>query len=204
MFQDAFQKLDPEQSAAILQDANPEFQETRFDPGAATLLAHDLAFYPGYKFIDIADFRMMPAVRRYIVHTPGHATVLNWTSEPIYRLNKKAPLTLTPENVADYVRFFFAYVRGPQSRFQIVETVNDIPWHEDPPPSTRKAIGRLIQPVQLIGGAREGVYGLFACFVSKNALFRATVKVRGKGQVTLADEELLAEDMPVRDDLFGQ
>jgi hypothetical protein len=204
MFQDAFSKLEPHESAAALQEINPLLQDVSFDPASATLLACDLSFYPEYRFIDVADYKSTPTPRRYLVYKPGHIVVLNWTNDPIYALNKAAPVMLTTDTVVDYVRFYFNYVRGRHGKFTIAESVNDIPWHEDPPPAARKAVGRMIQPVQMIGVDKDGTFNLFVCLMFRDSLFRATVRVHPDGTVVLQDEELLVEDMPVRDDTFGQ
>jgi hypothetical protein len=40
--------------------------------------------------------------------------------------------------------------------------------------------------------------------IFKDSLFRSTVQVAPDGMVSLTDEELVVEDMPVVDDLLGQ
>ena len=204
MYQNAFSKLDEQESEAMLAEVNPLFQNVCFDPASATLLACDLGFYPDCRFIDVADYKSVPPARRFLVYKAGHPVVLNWTNEPIYALNKNVPIQLTVDNVADYVRFFFSYVRGRHGRFRVAESVNDISWHEDPPPAARKAVGRMIQPIQLIGRDKDGTFNLFVCLVFRDSLLRTTVRVLTDGHVSLGDEELLVEDMPVRDDTFGQ
>ncbi len=62
----------------------------------------------------------------------------------------------------------------------------------------------MIQPMQVTGADRDGVFNVSACMLFRNALFRTTVRVGTDGTVILQDEELLIEDMPVRDDIFGQ
>lgn len=200
----SFYKLSFTESETVAADANPLFRDAAFDPLTATMLAQELAFYPGYRLVEIVDRSVVPHTRRMIVHKPGHAIVLNWTNAPVYALNKSGALNLTDDTVADYVRFFYQVVHGQHGRFTIVEAVADIPWHEDPPPAVRKSVGRMIQPVQSIGQDKHDTFALMACIVYRSALFRATVKVDAAGHVTLHDQELLVEDMPVRDDVFGQ
>ena len=201
--QNAFYKMDAGQSAAVLRDANPAFKDAAFAPDAATLLAHDLDFYPGYRLIDITDYKTIPPIRRMLLHRPGEAVVINWTNAPVYGLNRAA-LMLTPNNVLDYVRFFYKVVHGRHGRFTLIENIGDIPWHEDPPPAARKAVSRMIQPMQVMNRDDAGDYSIFACLVYQTALFRATVRVESNGNVTLHDQEMLVEDLPVRDEVLGQ
>lgn len=204
MLTDACTKLDRLECENILADVNPALEGSAYDPARVTILAQALSFYPGYQLLDIADFEQTPANRRFVIYKPGDVTVLNWTNEAIYRLNEKAPIVLNDETVADYVRFFFSYVRGRHGRFVICEGVDDVQWREDPPPAARRAVGTLIKPLQQIGRDADGTFLLIMNVIFKDSLFRATVKVRTNGLVNLSDEELLIEDMPVLDDTFGQ
>jgi hypothetical protein len=204
MLQESFEKLELAEVATHLDRLNPLFEGVVFDPVQTTIMALDLKFYPGHRLLDIADYSVMPALQRFVIQGPKKTLVLNFTNEPIYALNKDIPIRLDRENVHDYVRFFFTYVRGRHGRFQICENVDDIHWKEEPPPAARKAIGKMIKPIALKDIDKDGTYHLEACMVFKNSLFRSKVTAAANGMVSLKDEELLIEDMPVIDDAFGQ
>ncbi len=203
MFQEAFYKVEGTEAGKVLAEVNPHFSDISFDPGNTTLLAYDLPFYPQHRLMEITQASGTPRARRHFVHAPGRTTVLNWTSEPIYRLNREAPLVLTRETAPVYTRFFLGYVRGRNNRFRIAESVSDIPWREDPPVAVRKAVGRMIQPVQLISAGKSMPYDLFACMVHGASLYRATITLQTDGSVTFSDEECLVDDMPVRDEVLA-
>lgn len=203
MFQDAFIKLEKPEAEAVLKDINPALDGASFEAEGAVILAQDLPFYPGYRFFDIADHESLPPARRFVIYKPGDVIVLNWTNEPLYMLNDRVPILLDEQTVGPYVRFFFTHVRGRHGRFQIVESVDDIPWKEEPPPAARKAIGKLVEPVQVTETEDDGTFHLIVRMVFKDSLFKAGVSVKPNGLVSLADEELVIEDMPVLDDTFG-
>jgi hypothetical protein len=200
-------KLDRLESERLLEQINPVIDGGGFAAATATVLAQDLSFYPGYRFLEIADFAVQPARKRYVIYKDGHnggdIVALDGTNEPLYALNERAPVTLTENTVAPYVRFFFTYVRGRHGRFLITETVDDIQWREEPPPAARKAIGKILSPVAVTGRNADGDFVLGLCMMFKDSLFKATATVRKDGVVALSDEELLIEDMPVLDDTFG-
>lgn len=204
MFQDVFVKLDRLELETALEEIGPALEGVRFKPGSLVAMGQDLTFYPGYRFLDLADHDSLPPKRRFVVYKPGHVVVLNWTNEPIYALNEKAPVSLDDVKVVDYVRFFFTYVRGRHGRFIITEAVDDINWKEDPPPAARKAIGKMLEPVRVTGIDADGTYNLLARMMFKDSLFKSNVHVKPDGLVSLSGEELLIEDMPVLDDTFGQ
>ena len=203
MFSNAFVKLDRAEAQELISEINPYFKDNAFAPENVTILSQDMSFYPGYKFLDIADFSITPVVRKFVIFKSGFASVLNWTNDPIYRMNEKVPIKLNQDNIADYVRFFFSYIRGRHGRFIIVESVDDIAWSEEPPTAARKAIGQMIAPVQIMGNDKDGTFHLSACMVFKDSLFRTDIHVKAGGAVDLSNEELLIEDMPVLDDTFG-
>ncbi len=204
MFQDAFEKLELADIATILDQVNPEFEGTQFDPVETTILSLNLSFYPGFQLLDIADYTLMPLVQRFVVYAHEKAVILDFTNEPIYALNKDIPISLNEENVADYVRFFFSFVRGRHGRFIITENVDDIAWKEDPPPAARKAVGKMIKALEIKEIKKDGTFLLEARMMFKDSLFKTNVEVKADGLVTLQNEELLIEDMPVLDDVFGQ
>ena len=203
MFKEAFEKLDLAEVATLLDRLNPLMQGTNFDPLETTITAVKTSFYQGCRLLDIADYTAMPATRRYAVVGPKKAMILNFTNDPIYALNQDIPLKLNENSIADYVRFFFGFVRGRHGRFIIAENIDDIHWKEDPPPQARKAIGKMVVPVTLLNH-EEGVWRLQATMMFKDSLFKSDVTVQDNGVVSLQNEELLIEDMPVLDDTFGQ
>lgn len=204
MFHNAFEKLELADVATILDRVNPLLDSTQFDPIETTIMAQDVPFYPGFKFLDIADYTSMPALQRFALYSPKKTVILNFTNDPVYRLNQDLPIKLTADNVIDYVRFFFTYVRGKHGRFIISESVDDISWKDDPPPQARKAVGKMVQPVNLKATEKDGSFKLEACMMFKDSLFKSDITVKPGGFVTLSNEQLLVEDMPVLDDTFGQ
>lgn len=208
-FQDAFHKLELDEIALVLEDINPVLDGVDFDPVQTSILALEPSFYPGYKFLDIEDRVNTPPLRRFVLYKKADSKnaavikVLNWTNEPIYMLNLEAPIQLNSSNVAEYTSFFFTYVRGKHGRFIISENVDDMAWKEDPPPQARKAIAKMLMPVTLIS-EKGGEFFLEATMMFRDCLFKASITVKQNGLVSLSDEELLVEDIPVLDDIFGQ
>ena len=204
MYEEAFQKLEKDEAEKILQVAAPFVDGVSFDLAHVTILRHALSFYPDHVFYDIADFSAAKAIHRYVVMKDNVVTVLNWTNAVIYGLNKTAPITLSDENIGDYVRFFFSYVRGTEGKFTLAENVDDVAWKDDPSPSSRKAMGNMIVPLTLLEAHDNGDYNLEGTITFKNALFKAEIKVSSDGAVDITNQELLLEDLPVLDDIFGQ
>lgn len=205
MYQNAFAKLSPKEVSSLLDILNPKFDGSAFDAEKTTILAQDISFYNGYRILDIADFSSLPAKQRFVVFkNADDFFIINFSNEIIYEHNKKIPISLEESNIFDYVRFFFSYVRGKKGNFLVVESVDDINWRDDPPPNARKAIGELINVLTLEKIDEDKNYNIRACMVFKDSLFRCLVKIDTTGYISLHEEELLVEDIPVLDDVLAQ
>lgn len=205
---DALKKLDETKARKILDIVNPHLNGGAMDIDNTNVLAQEMSFYPGYQFIELAQFSSHPPRKIHALvkkaDNDNGPTILDWTNTPIYEVNARAPVTLTEKNIRDYVRFFFSHVRGRHGRFIITETVDDIKWQEEPPPAARKAVAKMIQPVRIMGMADDGTFQLQVCMMFKDSLFKSRVNVTPGGEVEITDEELIIEDMPVYDDTLGQ
>lgn len=201
---DAFIKLEPENAAILIGQAAPSF-DIAFDPASTTVMVHDLEFYKGYFLAEFSRTdQHPPAIRHAVCNDKGEVHVLDWTNAPIYDLNKSIPITLDEENMANYVRFFFRQVRGKYGRFLIVDTVDDIDWREEPAAAGRKALGKMIEALHVKSRNPDGSVIFNASIIFRHSLFAAEIHLQKDGNIHLQNEELLVEDIPVSDDLFGQ
>jgi hypothetical protein len=203
MFYDAFIKLDRLQAAKMTEIINPHL-DIKYDPDTATLMIHNLSFYEGHYIVELTDHTQHPPVVRVVVcNDAGAVHVLDWTNKPIFALNKSVPINLKDDRLLDYVRFFFHYVRGKHGRFLIIDTVDDIDWREEPAPAGRKALGKMIEPLHMKKKENDGTVIMQASIIFKDSLFTGEVHIKPDGNIVLQNEELLVEDIPVADDVFG-
>lgn len=202
MFRDAFEKLDVSDVALIVDEINPLLEEVDFDPLETNVYAIDLSFYPGFKLLEIQSSSPDSNVQCFAVYAPGEVKILNFTNEPIYMLNKSVPIQLNEENISEYIKFFFSYVRGRHGHFLISETVDDIPWREDPPIAARRSLSQLLKPIIIKDIDQNGAFHLNAHMMFKDSLFRSDINVSREGYISLENEELVVEDIPVLDEVL--
>jgi hypothetical protein len=86
----------------------------------------------------------------------------------------------------------------------IVDNVDDIDWREEPAPAGRKALGKMIEPLRVKSREADGTTIFSLSIVFKDSLFAAEAHLKPDGTLSLHNEELLVEDIPVADDVFGQ
>ena len=204
MFEDSFIQIEHGEAAKILDLLNPKLDGSPFDPAMARIMGHSMPFYNGYSLVEVCDHDVTPPRRvTCLKHDQtDELAILNGTNEPIYELNQKVPILLDQENVKLYVRFFFTYVRGRHGRFHIIENTDEINWREEPAPNARKALGKMIMPLE--AHPNEDGFVLRASIVFKDSLFESDISVARDGSVNISNQELLVEDIPVIDDSFAQ
>ncbi|MEZ0259849.1 MAG: hypothetical protein ACAH80_02505 [Alphaproteobacteria bacterium] len=195
-----WQKLDAEKAARILSEVNPQLEPVPFSAEQTTIRVQKLPFYKNYELYELTDLSAVPAARKYALYKPGDINVINWTNQTIYETNEKAPIALDERNVVEYVKFFFNYVRGRHGRFLIIETIDDIRWQVEPPLQGRKVMQEMLEPVGVVSQDADGTFNLEAFMVFKDSLFKTRVHVKKDGLVSMSDEELKIEGMPVLQD----
>ena len=207
MFADAFTKIEHGAAAKVLDQLNPLLDGAPFDPAIAQILSHSLPFYAGYSLFEVTDYDVNPPRHISFIYKDTkkseHLHILNSTNEPIYNLNRAVPVVLNKDNIKLYVRFFFHYVRGRFGRFIIIESPDEIDWREEPVAAGRKALGKMITPINLKNISDDGTYHLTASIIFKESLFELDISVLNNGTVSLSNQELVVEDIPVADDNFS-
>jgi hypothetical protein len=207
MFSDAYITIENAEAIELAEKVNAKLDGSHFDPNYSRIISHALPFYNGYHLGEITDLNSSPMRQISFIYEENSNKediyILDGTNEPIYLLNKKVPIFLNKENIITYVRFFFYYVRGRFGRFNIVENVDEINWREEPAPSGRRALGKMIQPLEFKETAKED-YQLSCSIIFKDSLFESDITVQENGDVSLSNQEMLVEDIPVLDDSFQQ
>ncbi len=208
MFQDQYSKLSLDDTKQSLDRFNPIFDGSPF-PETSIIMRRPLAFYPGCWFYDVADHQTMPPRRRYVIvqqndpqSPPKSMTILDGSSQAIQQLNATIPLCLNDQTITEYIQFYLAFVRGPEGRMVLIESLDDIPWRDDPSPSARKALGKMITAIEPTGSV-SGNYHTKAQVIFGDGLYEIDIHVDKTGHFTFKDAKMLIEDMPVLDDVLG-
>jgi hypothetical protein len=196
-----WKKLDVESAARALSEINPHLEPVPFRMDTTTIRTLKLPFYREYMLYELTDLSAVPGARKYALYKPGDVHVINWTNQPIYEVNEKAPVMLKESTAVDYVKFFFNYVRGRHGRFTVIETIDDIRWQIDPPAQGRKVMQEMLEPVTLTGQEADGTFNLEAFMLFKDSLFKTQVHVKKDGLVSMSSEELKIEGMPILQDV---
>ena len=202
--QDNFTKLTGTAATSVLNAVNAELTGMQFTLEQTMVMVQPLDFYPGYHVAEIADFSQQPPIRRTALYRPKRVLILDGTTAPLYMLNREGILQLGEDTVVAYAKFFLNHVRGPHGAFKVVESLDDISWREEPAPPIRKSLNELMERLRVTGKTPDGGFVLVARLLFGDSLFAARLTVSPDGTVRFDREELLREELPVRDEVLGQ
>jgi hypothetical protein len=209
-----FESLSPDAARAFLQEIARDLLPISVPMDKTLVQTAALPFYEEYKLYALTDMSLPPPNVRYLLHKPGDLNIMNWTNEPIYSVNEKAPIKLERKSLIPYAKFFFHFVRGQLGRFIIVEKPEDVVWLDNANDKEKADVAAQLMDVKYKGIGRDNLFTLTATVVFKNALFRTDIKIAPYetevydpevgapekftiGQMKLTNEELLLEELNI-------
>lgn len=173
----------------------PEFSGKELDRAHFKAAAARLPFYATYRLyrlggLDVAEDLPLPAECYALWDGADTAFLINGESIPLHDANKAAPLVLTPQNTADYIRFFLFCLLGGEGPFILIET----------PPEPNVPGAELIAPHAcplIYQGQDESGRALYkAVLVYIGSLFSAIFAVAQSGDIEMLDDEPLVDSVP--------
>ncbi len=206
MFDESYTQLESDEIASITDVINKHVDGSIFDPLETTILAIDIPFYKGHRFLDIADHATNPPLQRYVMqkHDTQDFVIIDYRYQTIYDYNAAAEISLNKKNIIDYVRFYFDHVKGRHGKFKICESAEHINWKDEPPAIVKKTLNDTLQPLVIKEEKKDGGFIIHGHMMLKDALFTTNIIIDKTGRVTMTDHEILIEDIPVLDAALGQ
>ncbi len=207
-----FEALSPDTARAFLATIAHDLLPIMVPADKTLVQVAPLPFYDDYKLYALTDMTLPPPNVRYILYKEGALHIMNWTNEPLYEVNEKAPIKLDRKTLVAYARFFFHYVRGQLGRFIIVEKPEEVVWLENASDKEKADVAAKLMPVTYKGIGRDNLFTLTATVLFKNALFKTDIKIAPYemdvfdaeagvpehftiGQMKLTNEDLLLEEL---------
>ena len=196
--------------AAPLLDALASLLRPRVEPTQAAVLADGvsalrtlvLSCYPGWQLGE-AQVRCagQDGALAFLVADAG-ALLIGGEGAAIHALNQAVWLALPgPASAIDYARIFCSLLRGEASRFQVIESADQLAWRADADPALVQRIASALHPVRHTGTDGDA-FALEACILHGANLFSAHLKVHPGGQVEMPEDSPIADDLPVYPERF--
>jgi ATP-dependent Zn protease len=156
-----------------------------------------LSFYKAYRLMEL-QFVRDGTERAFVLDSPGGTRWLNGSSDPMHSTNEAESLALTEATVADYVRFFFYFLRADEGAFVLIESSEEVTSAEDAgDPNeeegdddtlTLQAARDKAQPLLMRGLDAQGRWLVNATVAYGGCLFTMTAAVEAGGAIEMIDD----------------
>lgn len=155
-----------------------------------------LSFYDDHQLVELGFVRDHGTERAFVLDGLGTTVWLSGDSGPIHETNENESLVLTDETVADYVRFFFYFLRADSGAFVLTEDSSEIGPDDDTDVDSTEA-GTALTLAEARGQTRpltargrdDGRWLFDATIAYGDALFTSSIAVGPDGQVEMLDDE---------------
>jgi hypothetical protein len=210
-----FKTLDDAEAYEFFADIAPDIAPVKFTESRTLVQCASLPFYDEFKFYIVFDNSLYPPDIYYMLHRPRDVSLMDWTNEPIYSVNERAPIKIDRKTCIPYARFFFHFVRGQLGNFNIVEKLEDIVWLPQATDEERVNVNSHLTKISYNGIGNDKLITLTATVIFKKALFKTYIKIAPIemdvldpendvlehytiGQMILVNEKLLLEDLNIQ------
>jgi len=161
-----------------------------------------MSFLPGWSLAEVSDATAMPEKKCVCLDDGSECVPLQYDAGFIENFCRSRALRLDRHTTSDYVRFWLEYIRSGADRFLLVESVDDLPWREEPTPQARKSLAKAITPLTLVEST-PAAFSFHACLLFRDALLDCGLEVTYDGKLSLVSREVVAEDLTVTDPFTG-
>jgi tetratricopeptide (TPR) repeat protein len=156
-----------------------------------------LPFYRANRLMELHFTREGVTRRIFALYGPRGTRWLNGETSSMHETNDAESLALSELLVADYVRFFFYFLRADDSAFVLIESseevggANDVVGRAEDEAEvlTLEAARANARPLMLAGVDTEGRWLVDATIAYEGGLFSASLAVGPDGAVEMTDDE---------------
>jgi ATP-dependent Zn protease len=189
-----------EQGTAVLTRLARELPAYFADATLLSSRSSPLSFYKTYRLMELQLVRDDGTERAFVLDGPGGTAWLNGSSEPMHSTNEAESLALTGATVADYVRFFFYFLRADEGAFVLIESSEEVASAEDTDDPTEEegaedddvltlqAAQGKAHPLVMRGFDATGRWLLDATVAYGGCLFTMTAAVEATGAIEMIDD----------------
>ena len=191
--------LPQEKLSNVLRKVNEYIEPVPFDPPPATVgRVRELPFYDDYYLLELTNLVSVPAYNKYAIMKPGDINIVDWTVEPIYSVNEKAPLKLTPGNVVSYLQFFSEYVFTADGQRFIINSPDDLPWVPSASEGQKARVVNHIRPAELTGVYEDGSFRVEVTDLALYDLHKSVIFVTPQGMVDWIVVDKVVEGLEIQ------
>lgn len=189
------QELSSEEKNKLAERIAGSFERVPFRTGRFDLKRFSLPFYKNAYDVHIKCFTTRPFITKEYICDDEHVFETDGEAETLAEINKALNLTLNTENAAAYAAFYFQKVAIDDSFAALALTPDDI-IDEDFNEELQENLKNLITAPQVHKTEKGFIVSGFVLL--EDTLFKADLNVAKNGDVSIENEEIVYEDLPVQ------
>lgn len=198
----SYRKITGSKAKTFISRINAGWGGSPFDDTRTALHARDLSFLQGWCLVEASDATSLPEKKCIALDDGTEAVAIDYNENFIHDFCKARNLRIDRHMASDYLKFWLEYTRIGPERFILVESIDELPWREDPSPVARKYLSATISPLSLQEATPSHfVYKGYILF--RDSLFECKFEIGYTGVIRIAERNLLAEELAIIDTFTG-
>ena len=189
------QELNDTEKARLAERIIQSVGRVPFRAGRFDMKRYSLPFYKNAYDVYVKCFTTRPIITIEYICDDERVFETDGEEETLIKINKALSLKLDSENVAAYAAFYFKQVAVNDSFAVLALTPDDI-IGEDFDEELRETLKNLVAAPQ-IRGTKDG-FVVSGFVLLEDTLFKADLKIEKNGAVSIDNEEIVYENLPVQ------
>lgn len=190
-----WQRLDRDSSIKVIESVKSAADMGLFNIGTSEVTRAFLPFYKDFFLFKVTNYASLPSFSFEYLGDGTFFHYLDGTPEPIYTANDKGKLDLTPENIVDYLVFYYEHVADEDlDDITVIKNPHDMPLLDSLDPTAYASVMRNHKPATVLVNDNDG-YNVETEIYTESQLVRATIEVSKKGRVKILEQKMIVNEM---------
>ncbi len=190
-----WKQLTKENASAVLDKIGNDPHAIVFSKEFTEIAWDELSFYPRFDLYRLVNFATMPSFSMEYISDGKAFLPLDGTANPIYAINDEAPISLTKNNVVEYLDFFFSRVRGSDGDILLIKSPDDMPFLDSLDPAQQKSVRDSFKPLHIEDGNVPGQFIVHGTLFYSGCLISAILRVSSDGRLSFIERDMLLRNI---------
>jgi len=190
-----WQRLDRDNSIKVIDSVKSDANAGLFSAATSEVKRARTPFYQEYFVYKVTNFASLPSFSFQYLSDGTFFHYLDGTEGPIYAVNDKGALALTPANALLYLQFFFENVGDEDGDTILINNPHDMPLLDSLDPEVYSAVFSQHKPAIIEHDESSGKFTIEADLYKESQLVRAKIEVSAKGRVKILEQKMIMHEM---------
>ncbi len=190
-----WQRLDKSAARHVLEHIATEVDRGLFPEISTEVKCQALDFCKNFMLYRITNYAAMPSFRMDFLADGDNFYYLSGAADPIYNVNKRAPIALREDNILNYLDFFFSNVKSEDGDIYVVRDPSSLPFMSSLPDAQRQELNAHHLKPAIEFDAVQDAYIVKTTMYYAGGLMTAVISVNTSGEIDFSDLQLLLSDM---------